>query len=192
MSEPKELPGAVVGSGEPRDRKSKLHFGGLFNRIKRFIGGLTPHARVIVILVFVLILAGTVTALVTHKQQDAKQQAVCSDEILKQASTALAPTKTEQLKPVVTNIQALEGYETDANCLNVVTTYYVNTGDPINAQLYLDKLKAVYDPGKAFSGSLGTDVRTLSYLESATQSIRTAAEQGRKNRQQLIKGNSTR
>src|SRR5690349_12320570 len=90
----------------------------------------------------------------------------CNSDILAEASNLLATTRTSDLKPVAENIQKIEGYEKDPNCLNVVITYYINTSDYASAQAALDKLEGIYDKSKGFSPELGAYAKDMNTIRS--------------------------
>jgi hypothetical protein len=105
---------------------------------------------------------------------------VCKRATLEQAGAVLDRSKVEELRPIADNIQKLRRFETDANCLYVVTTYYIYVGDPANSRLYLEKLKSIYDPQKGFSPKLGERVKTIEELEFEVQFVEKADQEFRK------------
>lgn len=70
---------------------------------------------------------------------------------------------------VIANIQAVKGYDKDQNCLYVMTRRYINMSDPVNAKLYLNKLKARYDSKQGFKPELGVSSLGIQGLEQEVE-----------------------
>lgn len=88
---------------------------------------------------------------VVSNREEAVYVPICSDEILSEASPLIASNSTTELPVLAKEIQALPGYETDVNCLYIVTFAYTNIGDVENSRKFYDKLAAVYAPEVGYS-----------------------------------------
>lgn len=106
--------------------------------------------------------------------------------ILREASRSLGPTEHEQLKPVVERIRAIPNHENNPDCLNVITTYYINSSDYENARAYLDKLNEVYVPNQGFSKFLGPDAKNIETLRADVAFLEKQVEQFEKNKRPLL------
>ncbi|MEO8105388.1 MAG: hypothetical protein ABI602_03575 [Candidatus Saccharibacteria bacterium] len=101
----------------------------------------------------------------------------CSSQTLHEASQVLVPTKVTELGQIVGKIQKNKGYDTDPNCLYVVTTYYINESDSNQARYFVNKLNASYDKSKGLDDSLDPDINlsvvglndTVKFLEKSDQ-----------------------
>ncbi len=106
----------------------------------------------IVVLVGVAVLLGSYR---TTKTVTAVQKNACTTTagtvLLTDAAKNLDPAKDAALAKDVEKIMQLQDYDKDANCLNVVTTYYINVSDYDNAKVNFAKLQDVYDSSQGFS-----------------------------------------
>ena len=102
---------------------------------------------------------------------------VCKPAVLQEASTLLNPEQVTQLEATAQKIKTLRGYDKDVNCLYVLTTYYINTGDLDNSQLYLGKLNDIYVSGKGFSPALKIGNRDKQFLTDGVKFLKLFAEQ---------------
>jgi len=131
----------------------------------------------VLILLIVLAAVAGVSFYAVHKHAEhngVSTNTKCPDDLLSQAS-GLLNGDPAALQPVVAKIRANNGYDQDANCLNVVTTYYVRTGDADNAQKSYDRLVKVYDPGKGFSPKLGGNAYTMDSLQKGVNFVKTSS-----------------
>ena len=108
---------------------------------------------------------------------------LCSDNnFLSKASAVLEPDKIDQLKSIVERIQLSADYEKSADCLNIVTTYFINTADKDNAKTYFEKLEKIYDPNKGFSPSLGSNAPTMDFLRDNIKLLEKKSEEYEQNK----------
>ncbi len=114
----------------------------------------SPIIKVVAAVVVVVGLALVLWAVQANRLA-ANGKGVCTPAILRSANANLDPTKVVSLEPIVNQIKQTKGYDKDANCLYVVTAYFVNISDADNAQKSLDSLTEVYDASKGF----GTDLK---------------------------------
>jgi hypothetical protein len=105
---------------------------------------------------------------------------VCSSAILKQAKPNLDPTKAAELSKDVDQITAIPDYQKDANCMYIITSYYVNISDAENSEKNLTVLKQAMKTGiiKNISPILTTDKSSVSYLETSTKVIKNLPAHG--------------
>ncbi len=192
-----QVEGIVVGSGKPRLGLIKL-----LKKLKNIRQvPKTPRAvfsvirnngskkRLLIVVstgVIILVGAGATGLLFWNKSQGEKTtKSQCSDGVgsplLKEASANLNPDKSAQLAPIVSTIQALDGYEKYPNCLNIIVTYYINTTDYNNAKNNMDKLEAVYDSEKGFSKELGGNSKSIETLRGNIKFLEKFADNIRKN-----------
>lgn len=147
-----------------------------------------PKERIIAAVLVVLLVTGG-SWLVYHNINKGPRTTgnadSCTDTsgsgVLQQAYDALKPGDYERLKPVVEKIKAIPGHDSNADCLNVIVTYYINVTDYKNAQHYLDKLNQVYDPNRGFSKALGPDVKSIEELRAEVAFLGKQAELFRQN-----------
>lgn len=88
----------------------------------------------------------------------------CQDSLIRKAAPLLDLQKRDELKYVAQDIEKIDGYRSDANCLNIVVTYYTHIADPTKARENLDSLKKIYDPKVGFSPLLGSYVKSIDKL----------------------------
>ncbi len=76
------------------------------------------------------------------------------EDYLPKGQGSLSYTQNDTLKMTVDKMRSVKNYDKNPDCLNVITTYYINTSDYQNAKLYMDKLEKVYNPHNGFSAKL--------------------------------------
>lgn len=126
------------------------------------------------LLAFLLIVTGVLYYFRTNKTS----AAVCtsSKSIMSEASKAITDSKVTELGVVADKIKALENYEKDPNCLNIIATYYINTSNYTDAKATMDKLALVYDPQKGFSKDLGPKAHTMVTLRQNVDALKGRSE----------------
>lgn len=144
---------------------------------------------IVLSVVFVAIIGVSLYAAHTRseKQANDKKAAVnakCPDDLLRQANSLLNGDSSA-LQAIVSNIQANSGYDQDANCLNVVTVYYVTVGDADNASASFAKLQKVYTPKQGFNTTIGTNLWNIDTLKSAVENAELAKQQAIANSKQF-------
>lgn len=76
---------------------------------------------------------------------------VCTDNTLARAAPLLASGETQQLQPIVAEIEATDNFTQDPNCLYIVVQYYIGISDAANARRYFNDLEKVYNPQTSYS-----------------------------------------
>lgn len=127
----------------------------------------------------------------TNKNKRSAINTKCPDALLKEASGLLSDTP-QKIQPVITKIQANNGYDTDVNCLNIVTTYYISIGDIENSVKYLTQLNAIYNPAKGFDRLMGTNIKDQKTLQNEVEFMQQAQKQFQTNSQLNNNGGSRR
>lgn len=113
-----------------------------------------------------------------HHQQTVAgpEGGACSTSILKQAAANLDPSKQSQLQIIASHVRSIHNYQRDPNCLYIVLTSSINSGDAIAARTDLDQLQKVYNARAGFSTSLGF-TKDLSLLQSNVAFMEKSAKQ---------------
>ena len=103
--------------------------------------------------------------------------------ILYLASGQLDPKDTTKLKDIVYNIENIKDFDKNPDCLNIVTTYYINISDYASSQKYLDKLNTVYDPSKGFSSVIerSGNAKTIESIRSDVTFLKQQTDNTKKN-----------
>jgi type II secretory pathway pseudopilin PulG len=180
MSRKHKKPSKVVVSGEIKQQHHSL-------KVKR------PHISrrmLIIVLICLIVFAAAAAAYFVynsrHKKavKQASVSAQCSELYLNGYYTptdkGLVVNSKRDLKPLVTKIQALPGYDTDANCLVVVVEYYINLSDAKNSKLYYDKLTTAY-AAKGYVAVLKPIARTPTQLKPIVEFLQLQLEESKKN-----------
>lgn len=127
----------------------------LTHRIKSRAARISQHKRfkpAVAALVAVVLLASLalIFARDDEPQVAVKEGPKCSYAVLEKSKPLLDPKKISELHAVVDEIEAIPGYDQDANCLYVTLTYYINTSDAVKSREVYDKLANVYDPQEGY------------------------------------------
>ncbi len=76
------------------------------------------------------------------------------EDYLPKGQGAMDLSQTQYMKPKVEKIMAVKNYKSSPNCLNVVTTYYIYTGDYEKSKTSLAQLEKVYNSKEGFNATL--------------------------------------
>lgn len=90
---------------------------------------------------------------------------VCSDEIIQQAAGAISENNVENLKSSYDRVIAENKYQTDPNCMYIVTNYFIRTGDYQQSRQSLEELKKVYNQEEGYSPLFGLKANDPDQLE---------------------------
>lgn len=112
-----------------------------------------------------LVVAGGLYVYFSH--QSDRQVSVCTNTQLQESSNAINSNETSQLVGTVRDIQQKPGYDSDVNCLYIVTQYHIGITDPANARKYFDMLQKQYNPEVGYAPALGDKVATPDKLLQA-------------------------
>lgn len=111
-----------------------------------------PHSKRLIY--GVLAIAVIVGAIVIVQDQRAIARNVCNGRENNASYARFAEvtyaSKVDALQSSVQEILVTKNYQNDANCLFVVSMYYVYKGDVAKAQMYNEKLSARYDAKKGY------------------------------------------
>ena len=126
--------------------------------------------RNVMILAGVIVLAAVITGVVIFHQRN-QNKLDCNkkycQQILVDASTAFAANNISDQKKQVDKITDIFGYDKQPNYMYVVTNYYINISDAVNAQKSYDKLLVVFDQKVGYSPSLTGNVLTTVQLKDS-------------------------
>ena len=126
----------------------------------------------------ILVAGGVLNGFMRHQQSLDKAR----NDAVTQAVNFLDPSYTPKLAAVVPQIKQQLGYDSDADCLYVLTTYYINISDNKNTKLYYDKLAAVYDPAKGYKNAqLRRVAQTPASLKPTVTFIENQAKEAARN-----------
>lgn len=137
-------------------------------------GNKNKYTRLAIVLALLFVVVAGVAFYIKSTQN--KDTAVCSDQLLQEAGLVLDKSDHEQLRPFVEDIEELENFDQDPNCLYILVTYYVNINDPASARSHFEQLQAIYDPEVGFSEFFGGDVKTLNELRVEVEQVEQMAE----------------
>lgn len=147
---------------------------------------LARHPRILILLVVLVfgIAAGAVSFIYISDRKAPLAKIACTDTLLEKADSQINdPKKVNDLTKTVNTIKTQANYEKDANCLDVMVSYYIRVGDPENASVYLTKLEQAYNPKTGFSPKLikvSTNIQTLkdqvAFLRQAQSEVRQNSE----------------
>jgi hypothetical protein len=165
-------PNVVVGSGEVEQTtaviSAHLH---TKHRLYKIAGGIA-----VAIIIVVLAVLGL------NKQAHQRSINKAQDALVTQAAALLDPLYTLKLAPIVTQIAEQPDYASSADCLYVLTQYYVNIGDATNSQKYYDMLTNVYKPQKGYANAdLKAVARTPDDLQATITFVKDQASQAQQN-----------
>lgn len=101
-------------------------------------------------------------------------QTICSDDILKQAATAMAyPQDSAKLTTIATDIMANANYGSDVNCLYVVLQYNLAFSQAADARTNLNSLKALYNSAIGYSDIIKDVASPPQVLEKMVTNLET-------------------
>lgn len=139
----------------------------------------------LIVAILVLILGIGIWAVASRKSTKTVPKlssvVACSPDILEQSKQAFNdPTPADKLEPIVSKIKTLDGHDRDANCLYILTSYYVMRGDPANSKKYLDEFNKqpaetkklnvnMYSPNMPSTGTLESQVSALQKQQKAAK-----------------------
>ena len=131
---------------------------------------LSANRKLIAIAVVALLLCvGVATALLLANSNpiNTTTTSTCPATLLKQAKPLLTTeTNPIQLSKLVATIKKVKGYDRDASCLYIVTTYYISISDAQNASTYYAKLAQVYRANVGYDSNLKGATMPLSTLKA--------------------------
>ncbi len=111
--------------------------------------------------------------------QKVQAKAVCSDDIIREASGPIGASNQEALGGVVDKITVLQDYERDPNCLYIALQFSLAAGDATASTTYLSKLEQVYNSAVGFSGAFTVNLVSIATLREnvafITQNAKDAA-----------------
>lgn len=111
------------------------------------------------------------------------QQAICSDEIITRANTALAGGDLADLEAVNSLVQQTPEYQKDQNCLYIVVRYYLERSAAVPAREQFSVLEKTFDGQKGFSPlfapmlSIATLKERLEFVEQNDAKMKEQSQQ---------------
>lgn len=164
----------VAESKVSSSQQAKLRAKSLWGRAKN-------HRRfkpALIVFLVITIVAVTLVVLARPEKPTpvAKDGPKCTYQTLEKAKPNLSYKKIQKLQPSVAEIEGIQGYDTDPNCLGVVTTYYVLIGDSAKARQAYDKLQAVYDPTEGYATVLAGAVNKPEVLKTRVELLEQQAK----------------
>ena len=121
----------------------------------------------LIILAIVIIVVAIVE--INKKVSEDTAMAVCTTQanlpVLMTAMSDIYQQNTGNLGNDIQNIETINNYQHDPNCLYPIVYYYINTSNEQQASIYLNKIKDVYSTKVGFNPVIG-EVESLQSLES--------------------------
>jgi len=121
-----------------------------------------------IIMSFTIILvtaAGFIAYIYISNRPSPPEARGCSEQTIRESAGKIAEEKTPELVGTVQYIQRQPGYDSDVNCLYILTTYFISVSDAENARKYLDMLKSIYTPEAGYSDILGDSAPAPDLIE---------------------------
>lgn len=134
-------------------------------------------------LAVLLIAGGIILYQITFHQPEERARAkACAAPLLKQAGKVTSPSNRTELGNIIEKVQAKPDYKQDADCMFLVTIYYVNMQDAKKAKQSLAEFKEVYDASKGVDPLLlGGYYNDVAKLESSVQYLSQLSGEAAKN-----------
>lgn len=151
----------------------------------RFMGEQTVRARSLVFVGIAVLLLGVVA---TWRLTQYKTSVdICTERYTQQcavdeANLMLKAEKQEELKKVVDKIVRQGEFENDPTLLNILATYYVNSGDIDNADKTVSKLSSAYNANPNYNATYNTHYSVQELKDQIA---------GLKSSQQQVQNNTT-
>ena len=140
----------------------------------------------IVMIVIVICVAVIVGIWFVYKQRKQSTKVItteCSSttegSILMQAANNLG--NQQALKPIADKILQISRFEKDPNCLYILTSYYISTGDSNNAQHYYDMLEKISKSQPPIGLLTLNDGRGIAYLKGRIEFLKQLNTQAQQN-----------
>jgi protein involved in ribonucleotide reduction len=147
-------------------------------RAKEFLNN-KRHRKVAAIAAagFVVILVLAIFLLADEPEPVVDNGPKCTYAMLEKAKPNLGATKVAKLEPQVKEIEQISGYDQDVNCLYVLLTYSINTGDAARARELYDKLDKVYVTGEGYETVIVDVAKKPSALKPDVEALEQQAKQ---------------
>jgi hypothetical protein len=107
------------------------------------------------------------------------------DALVTQAAAFPYADQTSKLAPIVTQIEQQPGFDKDADCLYVLTAYYVHTSDLNHAKTYYVDLAKVYNSKVGYRNANLKNMTSLKDLQLSITSMSTLLQQAQTNSNNL-------
>lgn len=119
-------------------------------------------------IVFVILAAVVLVQYNTYKSKLDCNKKYCQ-QILTQAAAAFTANDVTEQRKIVNRVTHIFRYDTQPNYMYVVTQYYINLSDSVNARKSYNKLMVVYNSNKGFSKNFGSYVLTTDQLKQSVE-----------------------
>lgn len=160
------------------------------SRIGRLIGGNKVIAIVVAVALLALVAAAAfiIILLNSRNTQDVTTSAstaisksnVCGSQLLTRASVEIHAKNSLNLQSIVEEIDKLDNYQRDPNCLYVKLQYnFINNISTGNSDL-IAKLSAVRADNYSFGSELGPDIMTMDDITMRAKGLQTINDQYQK------------
>lgn len=103
------------------------------------------------------------------KPQNYKQFGVCSTKLIRESAPLLQAQDGVGLQSTVKTIEALPGYQSDANCMYIVVSADIYVGDSERSAKNLKQLESVYSSRAGYSAEFGTPVQNPEQLRQTVE-----------------------
>jgi hypothetical protein len=159
------------------------------SRIGRLIGNNKGIALVVAVALLALVAAATLIIMLNSRNtQDAttgattaiSKTSVCSSQLLTRASVEIHANNSLNLGSIVEEIDKLDNYQRDPNCLYVKLQYnFINNISAGNSDL-ITKLSAVGADNYSFGTELGPYIMTMDDIAKRAKDLQTINDQYQK------------
>lgn len=145
----------------------------------------------ILLIIFIVVVLLMFLALASYKKLKNSNQIVCgttkSKYNIEYAAKLLAKNSLEQadlnnLGKTVSEIEGIKKYDNDINCLNTITSYYINISDYKDADNSYSKLVKIYKSDNDFNAVFAPKNRSLLILKANIEFLKQQDEEYKKTR----------
>lgn len=104
--------------------------------------------------------------------------AVCDDDVITRASTAIGNNDLSALSAMSTEVMAIGQYKNDANCEYIMARYYLASGQADKASDTINQLQRVLSGGGAYSTVFNPPAVNISDLRSSLATLKAQQKAG--------------
>ncbi|MGH9857603.1 MAG: hypothetical protein ACRD4B_07155 [Acidobacteriota bacterium] len=138
---------------------------GKLKRPRKFDWGKLSQKQKVAVVASAVVVLGALAGLALYLTRDKPAPPVapgpkCTYRMLEAAKPNFDAKKVAELEPQVKEIEAIPGYDQDANCLYVALTYYINISDAAKARELFGKLEKAYNPQEGYETVIVDAART--------------------------------
>lgn len=107
---------------------------------------------------------------------------ICSDQLIRDASSAIGASDMSKLDTVAVQVQAIERHQHDVNCNYIVARYFIMAGQYDKAGQYVENVSHQRNRGVAYSGIFDPPADAPEVLRSALDTGKSNTEAGESRR----------